>query len=32
MLEGIAEEDLDEESRAAKRRAQEKKKAQFDAY
>jgi uncharacterized protein with gpF-like domain len=32
LLAGIADEDLDEESRAAKRRAQEKKKAQFDAY
>ena len=32
MLEGIADDDLDEESRAAKRRAQEKKRAQFDAY
>ena len=32
LLAGIADEDLDEESRAAKRRAQEKKKAQFEEY
>ena len=32
LLAGIADEDLDEDSRAAKRRAQEKKKALFDEY
>jgi hypothetical protein len=32
LLAGIPEEDLDEESKQMKRRAQEKKRAQFEAY